>query len=357
MAAALPPETDSIAAKSDEALHFLASHPDLYHPDIVAAAQRELQRRGVVVRVPAPKTPAFPEVPAYSPSRSFPWVALGAGAVVLLVGVVVYLSSVRRPEGITTLPATLHHQAAQPGDPLPNLDSLTQAFVRRTPASLPAAERANDKALHNYQQLAQRYWAAETQTDWLLHRVTERTSIDPTLPGKIKMTSEQWSSLLRVLRYDLQLQPEMLTRAYRMAEAAELRLQELNTLSFNLQQGDSLVTTYLRNHYERAYALRAQVLGEQTTEPYPVLALQVKPDVVISPELPLHLPLSPPVYVLHGQVLPSNRAGGTPPRAVQALQPGDVDSVAVLRPAVARRLYGPQAEDGAVLVFTSADHR
>jgi len=44
--ATLPPDADSFAAKSEEALRFLASHPDLYHPDVVAAARRELQRRG-----------------------------------------------------------------------------------------------------------------------------------------------------------------------------------------------------------------------------------------------------------------------------------------------------------------------
>jgi len=298
-----------------------------------------------------PGSPAPFAEPAYPTRRPIPWLAVGV--LVLVIGLALYSGNSRaRPLGTTRLPAGLRTTKAPMGDALPNLDSLTRALVARTPTTLPDTELADSKGLRNYQQLAQRYWAAETQTAWLLSRVAQRPTPDPTLASKLKAAREQWQSLNHVLAYDLELKPEMLTRAGHIANAAAVRLQVLNTLDFNLLQGDSLLTAYVRARAD--IGLRTAGAGAGPENRGAASGVSATHEARRrchaggAPAPPAEQPRVRAARAAAGQQSVPRHAS----HAVEALLPADVDSVVVLRPGTAIRAYGPRAHDGAVLIFT-----
>jgi len=350
-------DADSLAAKSDEALCFLASHPALYHPDVVWAAQRELRQRGL--RIPEP-VDAAPVEPEPTPTRSRrPWALLGGGVVAaaLLLGVWgMWPAPVATPTASTVLPMPLPAGIVElpltTADILPSFDSLAQVRVQQAATTVPAAEWRDSVARNNYKQVVARYWQAEYQTAWLLTRATQRTTPDATLLGKIDLIREQWRRLTHVAEYDLKLQPVMQARLQAMLQGHKLRQETMGLLHYAFNEHDSLITREIQQSDTAAYAVRYAVLGTGLPKNLPLLPLRAMPDVIRSQTVPDRYPNTNPLYLLHNQPVASDPLSDVLPPAVAELPSAEIDSVLVLRPQLAVRAYGPLANSGAVLIFT-----
>ena len=59
-----------------------------------------------------------------------------------------------------------------------------------------------------------------------------------------------------------------------------------------------------------------------------------------------------PIYVLDGQILHSDPGTGAPPAEVQSVPADSVGRIVVLQATAAVKNFGPQAHDGAVVIYT-----
>lgn len=166
--------------KTDAELQFFADHPELYQPSLVEAARGELHRRGVVPVRAAPRelpplTYVSPEPAAPSGLRTGP-LTLGLVAVLLLGLGGFYIVKHQTPPPPPVAPA---EPKAPPQlvevetSAIPTYDGVVEQAVAQQVKRLPAAELAaakatpNGEALHQYRELAKRFWAAECQTEYL----------------------------------------------------------------------------------------------------------------------------------------------------------------------------------------------
>jgi hypothetical protein len=181
--------TDFYHQKTDAELQFFLDNPGYYQPELVEEARRELRRRGVLQSPPMlPPAPA----PAYSPApEAAPGTGLPTGPVVLGVAVVLGLSLggfyyVQQKNNPGTANATLAKKAppARKGPPaltevptsaIPNYDveGLVEHQLQRVPTAERAAAKAAGMPLRQYRELTKRFWAAETQTEYLLNQAQE----------------------------------------------------------------------------------------------------------------------------------------------------------------------------------------
>ncbi|MBC6612214.1 hypothetical protein H8B15_14895 [Hymenobacter sp. BT507] len=355
--------SDSFTEKTDDALRFLASHPALYHPDIVRTAQQELRRRGLTLpEIAQGATPALLLEYAPEPERSNSARGLllsGALVAALLLGAWALQStdadaadptlSTERP---TSLPASVVEQPATTDDMMPGFEAQAQERVREAAATVPAAEWRDSIARNNYQQMVARYWTAEYQTAWLLTRTGQRSTPDPTLVGKINLIQEQWGRLTHAAEYNLKLQPVMQQRLDAMLLGYKRRNAVLGLLTYSFNGRDSLITRDIQQGDTAAYAVRYQVLAASLPRQLPLLPLRAYPDVVRTQTVPRRSPNTHPLYLLHNRAFVGDPLSDKLPAPVAELSDADIDSVLVLQPRVATQAYGPQASDGAVLIFT-----
>lgn len=173
--------------KTDAELQFFASHPELYQPSLVDAARSELRRRGVGLASAEPRelpplTYVSPEPAAPTGLRTGP-LTLGLAAV-LLVGlgsfyVVKQKNQPPAPPVAPAQPKAPPHLEEVETSAIPAYDGVVEQVVAAQLKRLPAAELAaakatpNSEALHQYRELARRFWAAECQTEYLTNQARE----------------------------------------------------------------------------------------------------------------------------------------------------------------------------------------
>jgi hypothetical protein len=187
--------TDALRAKTDAELQFFVDNPSFYHADIVAAARRELTRRGPVsagptpVSIPRPPSPtppaaAKPALPAAYPASAYDLGDAAAAAsrrpllwvaAVVLVLAGVWLWQKRTPAVVPLAISRPHHLSPDSLKlvevaihPLPSYD--TDPIVATQLARIPAAEKQQAASLRQFRELCRRFWAAETQTEFLTNQ-------------------------------------------------------------------------------------------------------------------------------------------------------------------------------------------
>ena len=177
--------TDFYHQKTDDELRFFVEHPDYYQPDLVVVARAELRRRGIAQSGPVtpPETvlPTGPmEADAPQPTRRTGPLTLVLAALLLLsMGLYYFLN--QRSEAAREQRRAIRAAEARKAPPrlvevatavMPSYD--VPAIVARQLARVPAAERAAavraGQPLRQYQELARRFWAAETQTEYLTNQ-------------------------------------------------------------------------------------------------------------------------------------------------------------------------------------------
>ncbi|WP_324676687.1 hypothetical protein [Hymenobacter sp. GOD-10R] len=351
---------DSFSQKTEAELRYLIQHPEFYHPDVVAAARRELHQRGFDTR-PEINTnvvttePDFADLPA---ERRWVAPAVGLGLLVLtLLGWRYYDSSApTAAKAPKARPTALKVVALRP---VQTFDSLVTTQVQQQKALLPTTERSDTTAIRNYLLLAGRYWAAEDQAEYLYTQAIQNET-DERFLGLLEMNSEQWRSFTHVLRYDLKLQPTMKKHLAVMEHAADLRVRTINEMAFRHAQGLPQLLPSTSATRDSAYYLRQVILGvpasqRKLTSLAPA-AISKRGDLPEGAQLVTSLPEpkggANPIYILDGRVFHSNPSNGAPPAEVQSLPADSLGRILVVQPSAAVRYFGPQAHDGAVVVYT-----
>ncbi|MGI4738737.1 MAG: hypothetical protein ACRYG7_26500 [Janthinobacterium lividum] len=264
--------TDALRAKTDAELQFFVDNPSFYHADIVATAQRELARRGpAAVRPAASSTPlAAPEVgllpttpptalengPALTsrptpepapaatyaptsydydeetPARRSPllWVALLA---LVLAGA--WLWQKRTP---TAAPVTARHRSPDSlklvevvAHPLPTFD--IDRLVETQVATIPATEKRQAAALRQFRELCRRFWAAETQTEYLTDQAQAGKAGD-LFTDQALVVRGTWRDWNKAAVYSYAFGPKMKDQFERMGQVAASQQHVLDRLPSQL---------------------------------------------------------------------------------------------------------------------------
>ena len=241
----LPP-SDSLSQKTDGELLFLVQHHELSHADLIAAARRELRRRGIspdpAQPEPLPREnyilPYQEEQEVSLWQRPTPWVVLLA---VLLVGGILYWKNMQNKatqavaaqqevEGPIELETVETHL-------IPTFDSLTRTQIAQEMRQLSPAARSEDTtATRKYRLLATRYWNAENQSAYLFSQL-KGDSTDVALARQAPVVIEEWRRLTKALVYNHGLTATLAERMNLMRQAAYLRIETLQAISTNTQNG------------------------------------------------------------------------------------------------------------------------
>ena len=162
-------------------------------------------------------------------------------AAVLLVGVGVYYFMKQQSDAARE---QLRERAATARKPpprlievatftIPNYDGAVAQTVEQQWQRLPAAERAAakkaDQPLHQYRELAKRFWAAETQTEYVLDQARQN-KLTTALPGHVESAMGTWGQWNKALVYSYKFSPAMANHLDLMTRVANEQQAALNDL-------------------------------------------------------------------------------------------------------------------------------
>lgn len=275
--------SDVLLLKTDAELRFFVENPSYYQEELVAAARRELRRRypAAPLTAAAPAHPTTEEVlPAVTeydePAARRPpaWLLPGVGAAVLLVaGLSFWGKGDKPPQAASAAKPTAATPAARPAapptletaitaPPLPTFD--TERCVAQALARVPAAEKANDQHLSQYQIISRFFWAAQKPTVYLLRQV-QQGKPNPVFKPQANMALALWSEFDRTLAYSYAFGPVMTDHFERMKTVGG-------------QQHTALTELLNATDANRPLRLEAEQLAEQQAIPGLLAPLGVKPD-------------------------------------------------------------------------------
>ncbi len=229
--------TDFYHQKTDDELRFFVEHPEHYQPSLVEAARRELRRRGVPQAVPlAPLVQApYHYEPAAAPSRLGQGVALGL--VLLTLGGGTYWLKQRseasaqaartQAEARQHLPPPTLTEVATSA--IPNYDGAVAAAVAGQLRQVPAAEKTNAQHLRQFRELAKRFWAAETQTEYLTNQAYAGKA-GSNFTDQALVVRETWHAWNHAAVYTYEFGPAMKAQLARMGEAASSQQHILDVM-------------------------------------------------------------------------------------------------------------------------------
>lgn len=171
--------SDFYQQKTDAELLFFVEHPEHYQPLLVDSARRELGRRGVAL----PLSPAFAHAHATAPEAApaNPWgKVLTLGAILLVLSGGTYWLKQRSDAATATTQAkeTARRRLPPPRlvevptSAIPNFDGAVARAVAQQLSQVPALEKADAQHLRQFRGLARRFWAAETQAEYLTNQAT-----------------------------------------------------------------------------------------------------------------------------------------------------------------------------------------
>jgi hypothetical protein len=222
---------DALASKTEAELLLISQHPEKHSPEVVVAAERELQQRLDAVNS---------SYNAASSSRMGP---LFIGLVLLLlVGVGVFWYQRQSPE-----PAQTTSKASSPDSlkletvvatPLPKFD--VESPILRQLALLPPAERVvSGSTMALYQRLTRRFWLAENSTEYLLKQAQTGKPNLPVFAQQLATVQAHWQVLSEGLDRGEKFPPVMTDHLNRMKEVKNYQqaaLSELQAATANQHQ-------------------------------------------------------------------------------------------------------------------------
>ena len=224
----MPTATDVLRAKTDAELQFFVDNPGHYHSDLVTAARQELRRRALL-----PTDPANAEYYPVNEPESIPGkrpLLLLAAAVLALgaagAGIWWTTRSPAPPPADNLSPAALKLESVETQQ-LPTYD--TAALVAAQLARIPAAEKQNAQRFRQFRELSRRFWAAETQTEFLTTQAEAgqagRFFTDQTL-----LVRETWRAWNKAVVYEYHFGPKMQNQFDLMSRVASNQQHILNSL-------------------------------------------------------------------------------------------------------------------------------
>jgi hypothetical protein len=214
---------DALAAKTEAELLLISQHPEQHSPEVVAAAQRELQQRLDAVNS---------SYNAASSSRMGP-LFIGL-ALLLLVGVGVfwYLHQSPQPAAEPTSkassPDSLKLETVV-ATPLPKFD--VESPILRQLALLPPAERVvSGSTMALYQRLTRRFWLAENSTEYLLKQAQTGKPNLPVFAQQLATVQAHWQVLSEGLDRGEKFPPVMTDHLTRMKQVKNYQQAALTQL-------------------------------------------------------------------------------------------------------------------------------
>jgi hypothetical protein len=232
--------TDVLRAKTDAELRFFVDNPGYYHADLVAAAGRELDRRGLsqASRPEAAQASTYAAAPplAYEDepvSRRQP--LLIAAVVLGLAGAGGALYWANRPNAealaaaAAPKPRAAHSLTLETVEshamPSFDIDKLVESQV----ASIPASEKQEAQALRQFKALSRRFWAAETQSEFLTAQA-HAGKASPVFAEQALMARGTWSAWNKGAVYGYRFGPTMQAQFKNMALVASSQQHILDRL-------------------------------------------------------------------------------------------------------------------------------
>ncbi|WP_210518497.1 hypothetical protein [Hymenobacter terricola] len=227
--------------KTDAELLYFVEHPEHYQPALVDGARRELRRRGVQVAAPAAPLPQNLEAP-HELARTGP----KTGLLAALVGAVLVVSLVAayfiKQENHPAPAATTAPTAPRKAPPrltevatsvIPDFGPAVLRSVQEQVQHIPAAERAAaakaGMPLHQYRELAKRFWTAETQTEYVFEQA-RLGKLDAALPGHVQAVGASWELWNKAMRYGFKFSPAMASHLDIMSRVARQQQEGLGDL-------------------------------------------------------------------------------------------------------------------------------
>jgi hypothetical protein len=233
--------TDMLLLKTDTELQFFINNPSFYQPEVVAAAQREMQRRQPQAAQPYAAASSatlteqelaetnFDEAP-----RRQAWVLPSAVAVLALIAGLGFWS---RQPATAESPAAKTKSATKPlslkletavSSPLPYYD--TEGYVDKSLALVPAAEKTNDQRVNQYRAISRRFWAAQNPSAHLI-KLAQQGQPTSVFGSQVDVVLAQWHDLSRVLAYSYDFDPVMADHLDRMKIISQYQRNALIELS------------------------------------------------------------------------------------------------------------------------------
>ncbi|MDB5270991.1 MAG: hypothetical protein JWP58_4031 [Hymenobacter sp.] len=277
--------TDFYLQKTDAELQFFVENPDHYQPDIVAEARRELRRRGVALPQPAPAPPTEMPAPSARGFQTGPLVLAVAVVLALTLGVLYFINQKNHPApAATAAPATPKappHLTEVATSTIPDFGPAVVASVQRQVQRIPAAERGaaakESMPLHQYRELAKRFWTAETQTEFVMNQA-RRGQLDAALPGHIQAVEATWEQWNKALRYSYKFGPAMSDHLDIMSRVARQQQEGLNDLLIVANNPQSYENDQTRKRAADVSDLLSGLLPKSpvTGQPYNTIVRRVR---------------------------------------------------------------------------------
>lgn len=230
--------TDFYHQKTDAELQFFVDNPDYYQPSLVDAARRELRRRGVApagAAAPEATPQHLPEEPAESSSRTGLIALVVAAVLVLSLGTFYFLKTKEKPAPVVVVakpkaPPKLVEVATSV---IPDFGAAVLRSVQTQVQRVPAAERTATaeagQPMHQYRELAKRFWTAETQAEYVFEEVRNQ-KITPALPGHVQAAQASWELFNKALLYSYKFGPAMTSHLDLMSRVARQQQEGLADL-------------------------------------------------------------------------------------------------------------------------------
>ncbi len=223
--------------KPDGALVFFVEHPDFYQPSLVEAARRELRRRGVAPAVPAPAEPLPSPVPARPGPNSARLALLVAAGLALCLVILYFVRQPSRPApavvAVPAVPKAPPHLTEVATSVIPDYGAAVVRSVQQQVQRIPVAERTAaaqaGMPLHQYRELAKRFWTAETQTEYVIEQARQGKA-GPALPGHVEAAQAAWQQWNKATLYGYKFSPAMANHLDLMTRAARQQQEGLADL-------------------------------------------------------------------------------------------------------------------------------
>jgi hypothetical protein len=234
--------TDALLAKTDTELQFFVDNPQFYQPTLVEAARRELTRRAAenppqataASAAPAGSTPVPPAAPVWAtpapfapppaldypatyldePTRRRPWLVPLLVVLAVIIGLGAYRWSAAAERASK---AEAARAAARLSPDALKLDAVATTsiptyniaqLVDQQAATIPAAEKQDAQALRQFREMTKRFWAAETESEYLTNLAHDGKAGDA-FTNQALLNRENWRAFNRGAMYGFKFGPTM----------------------------------------------------------------------------------------------------------------------------------------------------
>lgn len=274
--------TDVLRAKTDAELQFFVDNPGYYHADLVAAARQELRRRGLgptlATNVPGAVADYAEGEQELSPSRRPLLIAVALLGFVGAGGAIFWASrpaaqplAASRPGHLSPDSLKLESVAAQP---IPNFD--VDKIADDQVAHIPASEQQQAQALRQFRGLCRRFWAAETQTEFLTAQA-QAGKAGTMFAEQTLVARETWRAWNKAAVYGYRFGPRMQDQYERMAKTASSQQHILSKFPGLLEKRKFLTDKEMlaRDAETQDWLAGLRKVSPVTNQPYRVTVMQM----------------------------------------------------------------------------------